>query len=95
VLSKGRWQWSVPSGRKASLALERSMRVHGRHRDAGQEWLWLGQKGRLTFDGLHQMLRRRGKTAGLPELHAHRLRHTFARERMAQGGAETDLMRLA
>jgi integrase len=41
------------------------------------------------------MLRRRGNDAGIPGLHAHQLRHAFAHEWMAQGGAETDLMRLA
>jgi integrase len=41
------------------------------------------------------MLRRRGEQAGLPGLHPHQLRHTFAHEWPAQGGSETDLMRLA
>jgi integrase len=41
------------------------------------------------------MLRCRVKEADLPGLHAHQLRHTFAHEWLAQGGGETDLMRLA
>jgi integrase len=41
------------------------------------------------------MLRRRGRQAGLPGLYPHQLRHTFAYEWLAQGGNETDLMRLA
>ena len=41
------------------------------------------------------MLRRRGADAGLPGLYPHQLRHTFAHEWLAQGGSETDLMRLA
>ena len=41
------------------------------------------------------MLRRRGQDAGLPGLYPHQLRHTFAHEWLAQGGSETDLMRLA
>ena len=40
-------------------------------------------------------LRRRGAEAGLPDLHAHQLRDTFAHARLAQGGGETDLVRLA
>jgi len=40
-------------------------------------------------------LRRRGAEAGLPDLHAHQLRHTFAHVWLAQGGGETDLVRLA
>lgn len=38
---------------------------------------------------------RRGEIAGLPELHPHQFRHTFAHQWLAQGGGETDLMRLA
>jgi hypothetical protein len=41
------------------------------------------------------MLRRRGAQAGLPGLYAHQLRHTFAHAWLAQGGTETDLMRIA
>jgi hypothetical protein len=41
------------------------------------------------------MLRRRGEQAGLPGLHPHQLRHTFAHQWLAEGGGETDLMRLA
>jgi integrase len=42
-----------------------------------------------------QLLRRRGEQAGLPGLHPHQLRHTFAHQWLAEGGGETDLMRLA
>jgi integrase len=42
-----------------------------------------------------QMLRRRGAEAGLPGLYPHQLRHTFAHQWLAEGGGETDLMRLA
>jgi integrase len=41
------------------------------------------------------MLERRGDQAGLPDLHSHRLWHTFAHQWLAEGGGETDLMRLA
>jgi integrase len=58
-------------------------------------WLWLGLFGRLTAWGRVQMLRRRSRQAGLPDLHPHQFRHTFAHQWLAQGGSETDLMRLA
>jgi site-specific recombinase XerD len=54
-------------------------------------WLWLGKQGRLTEWGLVMMLRRRGAQAGLPGLHPHQFRHTFAHQWLAQGGTETDL----
>ena len=41
------------------------------------------------------MLRRRSPKAGIPDVHPHQLRHTFAHAWLAQGGNEGDLMRLA
>ena len=95
VLGKGRRERALPFGRKSAVALDRYLRVRARHKDAGLPWLWLGRKGRLTEWGLVMMLRRRGQQAGLPGLYPHQLRHTFAHEWLAQGGNETDLMRLA
>jgi site-specific recombinase XerD len=95
VLGKGRRERSLPFGRKAALALDRYLRVRARHKDAALPWLWVGKQGRLTQNGLVLMLRRRGQQVGIKNLHAHQLRHTFAHEWMAQGGQETDLMRIA
>src|SRR5919197_227725 len=63
--------------------------------EEGLQRLRLGRAGPLTAYGVRQLLRRRGAQAGLPGLHAHQLRHTFAHAWLAQGGGETDLMRLA
>jgi site-specific recombinase XerD len=95
VLGKGRRERTLPFGRRAGEALDRYLRARTRHKQAALPWLWLGQKGRLTDVGLRMMLRRRGAQAGLPGLHAHQLRHTFAHEWLAQGGNEADLMRIA
>jgi site-specific recombinase XerD len=95
VLGKGRRERTLPFGRKAGEALDRYLRARGRHKHAELPWLWLGQRGRLTEWGLVLMLRRRGAQAGLPGLHPHQLRHTFAHEWLVQGGAETDLMQIA
>jgi site-specific recombinase XerD len=95
VLGKGRRERTLPFGRKAGEALDRYLRARARHKDAELPWLWLGLKGRLTEWGLVQMLRRRGAQAGLPGLHPHQLRHTFAHEWLVQGGGETDLMQIA
>lgn len=65
------------------------------HRRSDLPWLWLGQRGRLTAYGVQQVIRRRGQEAGLPGLHPHQLRHTFCHQWRAEGGSETDLMRLA
>jgi site-specific recombinase XerD len=95
VLGKGRRERALPFGHKAGAALDRYLRARARHKDAALPWLWLGLQGRLTRWGLVQMLRRRGEQAGLPGLHPHQLRHTFAHQWLAVGGGETDLMRLA
>ena len=95
VLGKGRRERALPYGHKTALALDRYLRVRVRHKDAHQPWLWLGLRGRPTAWGLVRMLERRGREAGLPGLHPHQFRHTFAHQWLAEGGAEVDLMRLA
>jgi site-specific recombinase XerD len=95
VLGKGRRERSLPFGHKAGEALDRYLRARAQHKHVGLPWLWLGQQGRLTDSGLVMILRRRGRQAGLPKLHPHQFRHTFAHQWLAQGGSETDLMRLA
>jgi integrase len=49
----------------------------------------------MTPSGLAQMLERRGEEAGVPDVHPHRFRHSFANDWLLSGGQETDLMRLA
>ena len=95
VLGKGRRLRSLPFGHRAGVALDRYLRARTRHRHARLDWLWLGPRGRLTDSGMAQMLRRRGAEAGLPGLYPHQLRHIFAHQWLAEGGGETDLMRLA
>ena len=95
VLGKGRRERPVPFGRKTALALDRYLRARDRHKHAALAWLWLGQRGRFTAWGIQQMVRDRGLDVGLPGLHPHQLRHTFCHQWLAEGGGETDLMRLA
>jgi integrase/recombinase XerC len=95
VLGKGRRERALPFGHKAGEALERYLRVRARHKHADLPWLWIGLRGRLTAYGVVMMLRRRGRQADLPGLHPHQFRHTFAHQWLAEGGGETDLMRLA
>jgi integrase/recombinase XerC len=78
VLGKGRRERAVPFGHKAGEALERYLRVRARHKHADLPWLWIGLRGRLTAYGVVMMLRRRRRQAGLPGLHPHQFRHTFA-----------------
>jgi integrase len=57
--------------------------------------LWLGERGRLTEDGIRQVVDRRSKAAGIDHIHPHQFRHTFAHFWRLDGGGEDDLMRIA
>jgi len=95
VLGKGRRPRACPFDRQTSRALDRYLRVRKLHFDADSPWLWVGKRGRLTDTGLAQVLRRRAAAAGMPKLHPHLFRHTFAHQWLSDGGTEGDLMRLA
>jgi site-specific recombinase XerD len=96
VLGKGRRPRRVSIGRKTEAALDNYLRRRDRHGHSDLPNLWISRKGALLDHGIAQMIRRRGKEAGLGDnLHAHRFRHTFAHSWLASGGREGDLMRLA
>ena len=95
VLGKGRRPRACPFGRKTAAILDRYLRARRTQPAAAEPWLWLGKKGRMTASGIAQMLARRGAEAGIPGLHPHQLRHSFAHSWLANGGNEGDLMRLA
>ena len=92
--TKGRKPRTVPLGDKTALALDRYLRLRHSHRHTARPELWLAPRGPLTSDGLKQMVARRAKEAGLPHVHAHTFRHTFASRWLEAGGSEGDLMRL-
>ncbi|MDP9475409.1 MAG: tyrosine-type recombinase/integrase [Actinomycetota bacterium] len=95
VLGKGRRPRSVAFGFNTAKALDRYLRVRAKHPLVELPDLWLGPKGPLTPSGVAQVLRRRSAQAGLPRVHPHQLRHTFAHAWLEGGGEEGDLMRLA
>src|SRR3954471_6679348 len=96
VLGKGRRQRAAPFGNRTGEALRRYLRTRAKHPLAmTTDALWLGRKGPMTDSGVRQMMERRGHQAGVEGLHPHRLRHQFAHQWLAAGGAEQDLMRLA
>jgi integrase/recombinase XerC len=84
----------VPFGARTAQALDRYLRSRRQHPRVDQPWLWLSQQGRLTSDGIRQMLERRGAAIGV-KLHAHMFRHGFADAWLKAGGAEGDLQELA
>ncbi|MDP9358875.1 MAG: tyrosine-type recombinase/integrase [Chloroflexota bacterium] len=95
VVGKGRRPRACAFGLKTAKALDRYLRVRGRHKDADAEALWLGRAGPMTDNGLYQTLQSRAEAAGIGKIHPHQLRHTFAHAWLANGGNEGDLMRLA
>jgi site-specific recombinase XerD len=79
VLGKGRRPRACPYDREAARDLDRYLdRARAHHPHADSPWLWLGKKGRLTENGIAQLLKRRGRAAGLDGLHPHLFRHTYA-----------------
>jgi site-specific recombinase XerD len=95
VLGKGGRNRACPFGVKTTEALRRYVRFRLRHPSHGLDDFWLGKKGRMTDSGVRQMLERRCADAGVPPVHPHQFRHTFAHDWLAAGGQEHDLMRLA
>ncbi|MFJ8555269.1 tyrosine-type recombinase/integrase [Streptomyces sp. NPDC093676] len=102
VLGKGgRWR-SVPFGRTCATALDRYLRAAAKHKGKPLEddmWLWWGSGGRhrmhrFTVWGVGQMIKRRCAEAGIPNIHPHQFRHTFAHLWKINGGNEDDLMRI-
>jgi site-specific recombinase XerC len=95
VLGKGRRPRAVPFGRKTALALDRYLRLRAGHQYAHLPNLWIGTRGAMTPSGLFQVVADRGASVGLPGLHPHQFRHSFADSWLSAGGNEGDLMRLA
>ena len=85
----------VRFGTKTAFALDRYLRLRRGHRYGDSPALWIGQDGPLTPSAFAQILAKRSEAAGLPRLHPHQIRHTFAHEYLANDGQEGDLMRLA
>ena len=95
VMGKGRRERILPIGPKVVKALDRYLRKRAQHSQANSPTLWIGHKGGMTDSGVGQMVKRRGREAGIGDsLHPHQLRHTFAHGWLASGGTEGDLMRI-
>jgi integrase len=85
----------VPVSLATGEALARYLRRRSEHPRADLPALWLGSKGPFGESGIAQMLARRCERAGVPKMHPHQLRHTWAHLFRAEGGSEGDLMYLA
>ncbi len=91
---KGGKQDVVRFGPMTARDLDRYLRVRPRHSKADLPALWLAQKGALSGDGIHHVIARRARMAGIEGLHPHVLRHQFAHSLKAAGASDEDIMEL-
>lgn len=96
VVGKGSRVRVLPIGAKSVKAIDRYLRVR-RSASVNHDLqaLWLGGKGPMTASGIAQMIRRRGRAAGIGHIHPHQFRHTFAHQWLAHEGQEGDLQEIA
>ena len=92
VIGKGDRQRDVGFLGETDQALGRYLRRRAAHRHAGLEWLWIGERGRLSASGLRQMLEMRAEKAEVGHVHPHSFRHFMADEWLRSGRSETGLM---
>ncbi|HEY1627074.1 MAG TPA: tyrosine-type recombinase/integrase [Streptosporangiaceae bacterium] len=85
----------VKIGHEAARAVDRYLRVRGKHAEAYRPQLWLGvnNKGPLTPAGIYQAVARRGQQCGVA-VYPHRFRHHFSHTWLERGGEGGDLMEL-
>jgi site-specific recombinase XerD len=93
---KGAKDRRVRFGPKTARALSRYLRARDNHKGAALPNLWLADRGSapLTPNGIKIRLKLIGRAAGVPDLHAHRWRHSFAHEWKLAGADTGDLMLL-
>lgn len=65
VLDKVRRERVLPMGNKTVKALDRYLRKRSQHSAARSTALWPGHKGQMGDSGIAQVIRRRGREAGL------------------------------
>jgi integrase len=76
--------------------LSRYLRARAKHKAAALPNLWLADRGGrpLAPNGIKIRLKRLGLAAGVPDVHAHRWRHSFAHQWKRAGDDTGDLMLL-
>jgi site-specific recombinase XerD len=95
VLGKGRKERTIKIDYEAARRVDRYLRVRAKHEQASRSWLWLGagDRGPVSAAGIYEMVKLRGKQAGV-HVYPHRFRHHFSHTWLDRGGPEGDLMEL-
>jgi site-specific recombinase XerD len=94
IMGKGSRPRVALFGARTARALDRYVRLRRTHRHAASPALWLSLRGPITVDAIDERLKLRAAQAGLPPVHAHQFRHTFAHYWKASDGQEQDLKRI-
>lgn len=80
---------------KTVSALDKYLRSRATHQYAKRDDLWITQRGTMTSRGLGIRIALLGERAGIPNLHPHRFRHTWAHDHLLNETSTVDLKRLA
>jgi site-specific recombinase XerD len=95
VTGKGSRTRVVAIGATTVRSLDRYLRARAKHRAADLTSLWLGRKGPIGESGMAELIRDRGRQAGIERLHPHLFRHAYAHHVLSAGMNESDLMAIA
>jgi site-specific recombinase XerC len=93
VMGKGARPRTLRFVKETRADITRYILARAKHPHNEDDWLWLGKRGQLTVSGIYRMVQRRCEEAGIPDIHPHQFRHTFAHQYLRAGGNEGDLMR--
>jgi site-specific recombinase XerC len=94
VRGKGdRWR-DVPFGVRTAEALRRYRRIRAKQPRAADQRFWITERGGISYASVHHLVTTAGARVGIPGVHPHVFRHTFAHHWLTGGGNEGDLMRI-
>lgn len=94
VKGKGSKVRQVPFGDKTAQSMRRYLKHRDKRTFSELPEFFIGRQGRLTTQGVREMIQRRCKEAGVPHIHPHQFRHTAAHTWLAEDLGETNLVRL-
>lgn len=86
---------TVPVGEKTATALRRYRAVRAGHRVASEtDAFWIGGRGAMKYQALHETLERVCRYAGVDPVHAHQFRHTVVHEALNNGATVLEVQAL-